>query len=73
MSPLVEVVMPETASNASPKKRGRPRREASPEQIKAMRIQGLSFRAIARQTGLGYGTVRRVYRAAELTRVSAAD
>jgi transposase len=38
-----------------------------------MRMQGLSFRAIARKTGLGYGTVRRAYLAAERVGVSAAD
>jgi DNA invertase Pin-like site-specific DNA recombinase len=65
--------MPEAASNLENKKRGRPRREAPPDQIKEMRIQGLSFRAIARKTGLGYGTVRRAYWAAEAVGASAAD
>ena len=65
--------MSEAASNLENKKRGRPRRDASPDQIKEMRIQGLSFRAIARKTGLGYGTVRRAYWAAEAVGASAAD
>ena len=65
--------MPEAASNLENKKRGRPRRDASPVQIKEMRIQGLSFRAIARKTGLGYGTVRRAYWAAEAVGAAAAD
>ena len=55
------------------KKRGRPRRDAHPDQIRHMRVQGLSFRAIARATGLGYGTVRRVYLASESASASAAD
>ena len=55
------------------KKRGRPRREAPPGQIRDLYIQGLSFRAIARKTGLGYGTVRRAYLASETSSASAAD
>lgn len=39
---------------------GRPRRHVEPDQINNLRGQGLSFREIAQQTGLGYGTVRRV-------------
>jgi DNA invertase Pin-like site-specific DNA recombinase len=57
----------------SAKRRGRPRREAAAEQIRELRNRGLSFRAIARETGLGYGTVRRVYWAADRVEVSAAD
>jgi len=55
------------------KKRGRPRRHAPPEEIRELRNQGLSFRAIARKTGLGYGTVRRVYWGSERIEASAAD
>ena len=55
------------------KKRGRPRREAPPGQIRDLYTQGFSFRAIARKTGLGYGTVRRAYLASETPRASAAD
>ena len=40
---------------------GRPRTEILPETIVQLRDQGLSFRKIAEKTGLGYGTVRRVY------------
>lgn len=40
---------------------GRPRCQVSPERIKALRSQGLSYRAIAQKLGLGYGTVRRLY------------
>jgi len=65
--------MAKGAVNLSLKRRGRPRREASPDQIRGMRMQGLSFRAIARKTGLGYGTVRRAYLAAERVGASAAD
>ena len=65
--------MPDAARNLNPKKRGRPRLDAPEGQIKEMRIQGLSFRAIARKTGLGYGTVRRRYWAAEQISASAAD
>ena len=65
--------MPEAAVSFNLKKRGRPRRHAPPDQIRAMRTQGLSFRAIARKTGLGYGTVRRAYWAAERVGASAAD
>ena len=54
-------------------KRGRPRRDAPTDQIRELRVQGLSFRAIARQTGLGYGTVRRAYQAASLVQLSGAD
>ena len=55
------------------KKRGRPRRHAPPEEIRELRNQGLSFRAIARKTGLGYGTVRRAYWSVGRIEVSAAD
>ena len=55
------------------KKRGRPRRDFPPDQIRELRVQGLSFRAIARQTGLGYGTVRPAYLASETVTASAAD
>ena len=65
--------MAEAAVSLSRKRRGRPRRNAPPDQIRAMRIQGLSFRAIARKIGLGYGTVRRAYWAAEHVGASAAD
>jgi hypothetical protein len=41
---------------------GRPARYVSPEWIRHLRDQGLTFRKIARETGLGYGTVRRAYR-----------
>jgi DNA invertase Pin-like site-specific DNA recombinase len=54
-------------------RRGRPRRDAPTDQIRELRVQGLSFRAIARQTGLGYGTVRRAYQAASLVQFSGAD
>lgn len=40
---------------------GRPSRDASPQQIRELRSQGRSFREIARETGFGYGTVRRAY------------
>jgi hypothetical protein len=40
---------------------GRPPRYASPDHIRQLHSQGLSFRQIARQTGFGYGTVRRAY------------
>jgi hypothetical protein len=40
---------------------GRPSREASPQQIRELRSLGRSFREIARETGYGYGTVRRAY------------
>jgi hypothetical protein len=33
----------------------------SPESVRDLRGRGLSFREIARKTGLGYGTVRRAY------------
>lgn len=55
------------------KKRGRPRRNVAPDQIRELRSQGLSFRAIARKTGLGYGTVRRAHWKSESTRAAAAD
>lgn len=45
-----------------PKRRvGRPSRHASLQEVRDLHLQGLSFRAIALRTGLGYGTVRRVY------------
>ena len=55
------------------KKRGRPRRPAPTDAIREMRSQGLSFRAIACKTGLGYGTVRRIYWSSERIEASAAD
>ena len=38
---------------------GRPRRQVELVQIQRLRQEGLSLRQIARNTGLGYGTVRR--------------
>ena len=55
------------------KKRGRPRRHAPPGEIRELRNQGLSFRAIARKIGLGYGTVRRAYWDSARAEASAAD
>jgi DNA invertase Pin-like site-specific DNA recombinase len=40
---------------------GRPRANASPQVVKELRQQGLSYRMIARLTGFGYGTIRRIY------------
>jgi DNA invertase Pin-like site-specific DNA recombinase len=40
---------------------GRPSRDACPQQIRELRSMGRSFREIARETGFGYGTVRRAY------------
>jgi hypothetical protein len=40
---------------------GRPRCNASPDQVRALRSCGLSFRKIAELTGYSYGTVRRAY------------
>ena len=60
-------------NTAPAKKRGRPRRDAPPEEIRELRNQGLSFRAIARKTGLGYGTVRRAYWSSERGEAAAAD
>jgi len=42
---------------------GRPRRNVDAEQVKAMRAAGFSFRQIARQLRLGYGTIRRAAQA----------
>jgi DNA invertase Pin-like site-specific DNA recombinase len=39
---------------------GRPRVSVDAEQIRQLRAQGLSWRAIAKSVGLGLGTVRRV-------------
>lgn len=41
---------------------GRPRKYVAREQLEFLRSQGLSLRKIARTMGLGYGTVRRVFR-----------
>lgn len=41
---------------------GRPRQEVPPKLVHQLREKGLSFRAIAHQTGFGYGSVRRAYR-----------
>jgi DNA invertase Pin-like site-specific DNA recombinase len=40
---------------------GRPPKCVSADYIRQLHSQGLSFRQIARQTGFGYGTVRRAY------------
>jgi DNA invertase Pin-like site-specific DNA recombinase len=45
---------------------GRPRRHVELAHVHQLRLQGLSLRQICRNTGLGYGTVRRA-----LTRVAA--
>jgi hypothetical protein len=42
---------------------GRPRVHAATEELRDLRLAGLSFREIARRTGLGYGSVRRAYAA----------
>ena len=46
---------------------GRPPRFVEPELVKQLRSSGLSFRQIARKTGLGYGTVRRAYHGIQTT------
>jgi hypothetical protein len=46
---------------ASKRRVGRPPRYAPSELISDLRRKGLSFREIARQTGFGYGTVRRAF------------
>jgi len=40
---------------------GRPPRDVPRERILELRHRGRSFREIARETGCGYGTVRRAY------------
>jgi hypothetical protein len=40
---------------------GRPRRPVPADRVHELRRQGLSFREIARQTGYGYGSVRRAF------------
>lgn len=42
-------------------RRGRPARNVPVEVIRGLYGQGLSFRAIADATGIGYGTVRRAF------------
>jgi hypothetical protein len=42
-------------------RRGRPVRYVCVEVIRGLHGQGYSFRAIARTTGIGYGTVRRAF------------
>ena len=42
-------------------RRGRPVRSLSVAKIRHLYTQGLSFRAIAEITGIGYGTVRRAF------------
>lgn len=41
---------------------GRPRRQVDVEQVKRLRAQGHSWREIACQLGLGYGTIHRAVR-----------
>ena len=45
----------------SSKRVGRPARLVEPNLVKQLYTAGLSFREIARKTGLGYGTVRRAF------------
>ena len=40
---------------------GRPRRPVPADWVRELRRQGLSFREIARETGYGYGSVRRAF------------
>jgi len=42
-------------------RRGRPARYVCVEVIRGLHQEGFSFRAIARCTGVGYGTVRRAF------------
>ena len=46
---------------------GRPPRHVEPELVQRLRSSGMSFREIARQTGFGYGTVRRAYQGISTT------
>ena len=39
---------------------GRPRCDVDPERVTAFRAEGLSWRAIAKQLGVGVGTVHRI-------------
>ena len=56
--------MAKEAAGTAPKARrpvGRPAIHVTPERIQDLKSRGMSFRQIARFTGLGYGTVRRAY------------
>mgnify|MGYP001559323785 FL=1 len=46
-------------------KGGRPRRQVDGDRIRALAAQGCGLRKIARETGLGYGTVHRILRRRE--------
>lgn len=56
--------MPETIDPGK-RPRGRPRRNASSEEVGKLRTEGFSYRQIARSLGFGYGTVRRALAANE--------
>ena len=47
-------------AKAKGKKLGRPRADVDPSRVEALRASGASWRAIAKQTGLGVGTVHRI-------------
>ncbi|GGH06719.1 hypothetical protein GCM10011586_23610 [Silvibacterium dinghuense] len=47
------------AARACGKRIGRPRAYANPDQIRELRGQGVPWRAIARQMGIGTGTAMR--------------
>jgi DNA invertase Pin-like site-specific DNA recombinase len=47
-------------AKAKGKKLGRPRAAVDPSRVEALRASGASWRAIAKQTGLGVGTVHRI-------------
>ncbi len=47
-------------ARAKGKKLGRPRADVSESQVESLRASGVSWRAIAKQTGLGLGTVHRI-------------
>jgi len=47
---------------------GRPRRQVDVEQVKRLRAQGHSWREIARQLRLGYGTVYKAVQPRTLAR-----
>jgi hypothetical protein len=62
-SPTLDVPKDPVAGSEPKRKAGRPKRTAKPEEIRALRDSGMSWRQVAKARGIGTATAMRLYSA----------